>query len=345
METYIVPPAHLRLGEKVVRRVFVRPAIVVFASLVVLGAFALPFLPSARAETGKPTWQKGDWWAYSLQNISSPSGGTASGTLKMIVAGQANVTVGGVTYPTYDTKDWLNVTQGSLTYSIAGDTWFRVSDLSLVQAAFSFSTSTPSGTASVSITITDAPPHTMTWPLTAGATWSSTTTETTVTTITIPGYPPQTNTVSASVTYQYAVQADAQVSVPKGSFVATPVKQTQAGATSYTMTYSSWDVGNYVKQTTYGGSGSEQSGATLTDYSYAPPSRAGASSAGPVYWPWAALVAAIAVAVVVAVLFWRRRRPTPQPMPPGEPSAMAGLPPQPPPPTPPSEQGPPPGPP
>src|SRR5207249_1833018 len=80
-----------------------------FAVFVVLGTVMATSVP-ARADMGTPAWHIGDWWHYRLINASSPAGGTGPGTLEIIVIGTTDVTVAGVIYPTYDTKDWVNVT-------------------------------------------------------------------------------------------------------------------------------------------------------------------------------------------------------------------------------------------
>ncbi len=277
-----------------------------FAVFVVLGTVMATSVP-ARADMGTPAWHIGDWWHYRLTNASSPAGGTGPGTLEIIVIGTTDVTVAGVIYPTYDTKDWVNVTSGSVTYSIAGDEWFRTSDLSSVQVALAFTTTYLGTTVTVSVAGTAAPPQEMRWPLSAGAMWLSVSNFTTTTVTTIGGSS-TSNTTLRSIDYEYTVQTTTEVAVPKGTFSVTPVQQTEIGVPGDTVAYWSGDVGNYAKQAAYDSNGDERSSGELTAYHYAPPLGGSMAFLGIAAGLWLIIIGVvIAVAIVVVLVLGPRR--------------------------------------
>jgi len=277
-----------------------------FAVFVVLGTMMATSVP-ARADMGTPAWHIGDWWHYRLTNASSPAGGTGPGTLEIIVIGTTDVTVAGVIYPTYDTKDWVNVTSGSVTYSIAGDEWFRTSDLSSVQVALAFTTTYLGTTVTVSVAGSAAPPQEMRWPLSAGAMWLSVSNFTTTTVTTIGGSS-TSNTTLRSIDYEYTVQTTTEVAVPKGTFSVTPVQQTEIGVPGDTVAYWSGDVGNYAKQAAYDSNGDERSSGELTAYHYAPPLGGSMAFLGIAAGLWLIIIGVvIAVAIVVVLVLGPRR--------------------------------------
>jgi hypothetical protein len=294
----------------------------------VIGTVALSLLltmlssvavPSAEAATDRPTWHVGDWWEYSVTNVASPAGGTGTGTYKSIVAGTEDIGAGG---PIYRTKDWLNVSSGGATYSVPGETWYRQSDLALARVQFAFTAST----ITISITFTFAPPLNRYWPLTPGLDWSSDSVVTETSVLTFGGFS-QTNTTTNNVHVQYTVQTMTSVTVPKGTFAANPIQQTQIGVLGYSVSYFSRDVGNVVKDATYDSNGNETSSEALSDYSYRAPSVGAESFLGMAYWWWLLVAGYLATLVVGGILLFRPKRQKPSPAAPSPPSATWPTPP------------------
>ena len=150
--------------------------------IVVVSALLLAAQP-ARADAARPTWSVGDYWEYDILGAISPSG--EAGTLRLDVVGQDSLSVGAATYSTHRTNLTFNVTLLGTPYEIHGNAWFRTTDLALAKLNFSI---TVLGFTS-SIAITNEPPLSIQWPLTAGKTWDVASTMTVVTEI--PGFPPE----------------------------------------------------------------------------------------------------------------------------------------------------------
>jgi hypothetical protein len=278
-------------------------------SLLVIG-LSFVAVPSAGTVIDKPTWHAGDWWEYSATNASSPAGGTGTGKTKTIVVGTEDIMAGGVTYATYHTKDWVNVSSGSVTYSIPGETWYRTSDLGVVQVHFAFTAPyrNTTFTVNISITFSFAPPQDRYWPLTPGLNWSSDSTVTLTSVVTLGGFS-LTNTTANNLRAQYTVQTMTPVTVPRGTFVANPIQQTQIGVRGYSVSYFSRDVGNLVKAATYDSNGNETSSEALSDYGYRAPSVGAESFLSMASWWWLLVAGYAATLVVVGILLFRPKRP------------------------------------
>jgi len=283
--------------------------------IVVVSALLLAAQP-ARADAARPTWSVGDYWEYDILGAISPSG--EAGTLRLDVVGQDSLSVGAATYSTHRTNLTFNVTLLGTPYEIHGNAWFRTTDLALAKLNFSI---TVLGFTS-SIAITNEPPLSIQWPLTAGKTWDVASTMTVVTEI--PGFPPGTDT--SLVTATALVGADETVVVAAGTFTATPLRQTAPDG-NYSKSYWSDETGNSVEEKSYNSTGAETSSMELRSYSYTPPSgTAGADTILGLPWYLWIVFVLIGVFAVVAFLMIRRKPPMPMPVPPGPPMEPGGPP-------------------
>lgn len=297
------------------------PRIAALAAAILLMLVSLAFVPPAQASTDKPTWSVGNWWDYSLTGQTYvPVNGTSE-HLKYVVVGTDSITWMGTTYPTYHTKLWLNVTQGSTTISFPGDAWYRQSDLGLVRVRLSGTFGTLIQV-TLNLTLTWNPPVSITWPLSAGVTWSSTSILTTETIINA-GLP---NFLNATVNSNFAVGADESVTVAAGTFQATPVTETPSSGGGRTTSHHARDAGNEVDSKSYSSNGSQVSAMELTAYSYSPPFLSQVIL-GLQMWVWLMLLVVVVIAVLVSVVVVRRRPRTRRRMPPAEPPMRPGPPP------------------
>ncbi len=299
-----------------------------------LGLSSVAVLPTARASTAMPTWSAGDFWLYTMTGYGG--GGTvpnlgSGATLRYDVVGPDTTTISGTSIATYHTR--LNYTfripSTTQNLSLNGDEWFRQSDLA--PAKLSLGTSFMGAT--VSITATYSPPPDIHWPLTAGASWSLTTTVSFV--MTIFG---NTNSTTGTESVTQTVLADTNITVAAGTFQTTPVKETIAGSGSYTVSYWSSSAGNQASQRSYASNGTQTGSMDLKAYSYGAGGGFSLSTvvAGLPLYAWFAIIV-IVVVVVAAVALLRRKKPAPPMMPPpGTMPPGPGLPPVQPP------QGPPP---
>jgi len=127
----------------------------------------------ARAAMERPVWTAGDFWVYNLG--SNSSSGTVNATIRMDVVGTEPVSVNGTSYASYHVRAELRIPFGLVSITIPADLWFSTETLAMVRLTVVVNL-TFSGTPNeIDITVAGNPPQTLRWPLTAGATWSSST--------------------------------------------------------------------------------------------------------------------------------------------------------------------------
>ncbi len=301
--------------------------IVVAGVVVALALVTVAYAPTARAAMDLPVWTSGDYWLYSLSGVSGAGipGLEGTGTMRVDVVGVETITIGGTSISTYHARVNMTISTTisgqTFTFSFLGDQWYRVSDLA--QAKMSIGASILGQTFSVSLTYN--PPMEIRWPLTANASWPTTSTLTA--TVNIFG---QTNTTSETVTLQHTVEADRSVTVTAGTFSTTPVKDT-TGSTGYTRSHWSATVGNWVSQKTYDDLGTEQGSMDLTSYTYQGPGLLGALFLGLSLLIWLVLLAFVVIVIVAVLVLRRKKPPVPaylpvQPVPPTQPPMQQGPP-------------------
>ena len=286
-------------------------------ALLLVAAFAV--VPgTARANMARPTWAAGDFWVYTVGNASLQS------TLRISVTGTQPVLVNGTSYATYHTSTEFTTHSGSLTVTYAADVWFSVETLAIVEIQ-----ATINITGIITITVSGNPPQTIQWPLTTNARWSSSTAVTSEI-----AFPNGTKThMYQALSTDFEVQPETTITVPKGTFVTTPLKETNTANATYTINYWSPQVGNWVRIGEYDGSGRNQGNFNLTDYNYQGGSFFTSIVFGLPVWIWLILLVVILVAVIGLFAVRRRRPPTramppsPPQMPPQEPMGPEGPPP------------------
>ena len=292
------------------------PAKIVASGIaLLLVSFALIPAP-ASAAMNRPTWNRGDFWVYAF--ASGATGTPTNGTMRMDVTGTESVTVNGTAYSTYHVDAVLTIPfGGSLVFTVPADIWFSTDTLAIVKVTAVVNLTLGFLTIDSTISISGNPPQVIQWPLTAGASWSSSTTVwTTATNATTTTYQ------SSSLTTDFSVQADATVTVPAGTFTTTPLKETEASNGSYTVNYWSAQVGNWARVGEFDSSGQDQGGFNLTAWNYQGGSFLTSVVIGLPVWIWLILIVVVLVAIVGIAA--RKRRPrmpraAPRPMPPQEP--------------------------
>lgn len=266
----------------------------------------------ARANMGRPSWAAGDFWVYALSS-AGPGGVNANATLRLDVRGTEQIVVNGTSYSTYRVAALVSVVLVGTT-TFPADLWYSTDTLALVKARATVEITVPGLHVSGTVEVFGNPPQTIRWPLTAGAQWQSTTTVWTVMT-----NASGTTYASAPLTTDFAVMADATVSVPAGTFATTPVNESNPlGGGSYQINYWSPQVGNWARVAQYNGTGGNEGNFNLTGWNYQGGFFLTAVLLGLPTWVWLIVVAAVVVVVAIAVRR-RRRRPAAQTMPPVEP--------------------------
>jgi hypothetical protein len=292
-------------------------------TLLLVAAFAI--VPgTARADMNKPAWASGDFWVYALPSSGI---GVSNATLRIAVTGTQSITVNGTPFSTYHTDATVTVKLiGTTTFP--AEIWFSTDTLAIVKIKATVDISLPNISASGTFEISGNPPQTIQWPLSAGATWQSSTTVWTVTTNSS-----GSTYTSVPLTTSFEVQSDASISVPAGTFTTTPLKETETATGSYTMNYWSAQVGNWVRIGEYDSQGRDQGSFNLTSFNYQAGSFFTSIVFGLPVWIWLVLLVVILVAVIGLIVVRRRRPPTramppssPQ-MPPQEPIGPDGPPP------------------
>jgi len=272
--------------------------------------------PPASAAMNRPTWSRGDFWVYAF--ASGATGTTTNGTMRMDVTGTESVTVNGTAYSAYHVDAVLTIPfGGSLVFTVPADIWFSTDTLAIVKITAAVNLTLGTFTIDSTISVSGNPPQVIQWPLTAGASWSSSTTVWTSAT-----NASGTTYQSSSLTTAFSVQADATVSVPAGTFTTTPLRETEAGNGSYTVNYWSAQVGNWARVGEFNSSGQDEGGFNLTAYNYQAGSFFTSVVIGLPVWIWLILIVVVLTAIVgIAAKRRRPRRPqaAPPPMPPQEP--------------------------
>ncbi len=303
---------------------------VTVAALVLVSA-----VPPASASTSMPTWTAGDYWLYTMTGTGGgvvvPNLGQG-GTVRWDVVGTDTTTL---SFPTYHTR--VNFTMElpltptqKFNVSLNGDEWFRQSDL----APAKLSLSATILTFTVSFTASYSPPPEIHWPLTAGDSWSVTSTVSLVSNIF-----GVTNSTTATQTVSQTVLADTSITVAAGVFTTTPLKQAIGASSAYTVDYWSSTAGNWVSERSYNASGSTPSGSMdLKAYNYQGGSFLNMLVLGIPLLMWLILVVVVVIVVAAVVLLRRRKpampqampplQPSPPPVPPGGPEQPPGPPPQ-----------------
>jgi len=272
--------------------------------------------PPASAAMNRPMWSRGDFWVYAF--ASGATGTTTNGTMRMDVTGTESVTVNGTAYSTYHVDAVLTIPfGGSLVFTVPADIWFSTDTLAIVKVTAVVNLTLGILTIDSTISISGNPPQVIQWPLTAGASWSSSTMVWTTTT-----NASGTTYLSSSLTTDFSVQADATVTVLAGTFMTTPLKETDAPSGSYTVNYWSAQVGNWARVGEYDSSGQDQGSFNLTSYNYQGGSFFTSVLVGLPVWIWLILIVVVLTAIIGFAA--RRRRPrmpqaAPPPMPPQEP--------------------------
>ena len=143
-------------------------------AILLLMSFAL-IPPPASAAMSRPTWSRGDFWVYAFS--SGATGTTTNGTMRMDVTGTESVTVNGTAYSTYHVDAVLTIPfGGSLVFTVPADIWFSTDTLAIVKVTAVVNLTLGFFTIDSTISISGNPPQVIQWPLTADASWSSSTT-------------------------------------------------------------------------------------------------------------------------------------------------------------------------
>ena len=277
--------------------------------LLLVAAMALTAAP-AQAAMDKPAWAAGDFWVYAYS--SAVTGTRITGTLRMDVTGTESVTVNGSSYPTYHVAAVLTIPFGSLTFTLPADIWYSSTTLAMVKLSATVNLTFGSVSANSHISISGNPPQIIQWPLSAGATWDSSTTVWAVTTNSTGAV----QYTSMPLNTHFEVQTDASITVPAGTFTTTPIKETAAGSTSFVINYWSPQAGNTARTESHNGSGQSAGSYNLTSYRYQAGSFFTTVFIGLPVWIWLIVVVLI-LAAVVGVVVMRRRKPPAAVPPPG----------------------------
>jgi hypothetical protein len=277
-------------------------------ALLLVAAFAI--VPgTAKANMDRPTWASGDFWVYALPSSGI---GLSNATLRMDVTGTQSLVVNGTSYSTYHVAATVTV-QYIGTTSFPAEIWFSTDTLAIVKIKATININLPNITAGGTFEVSGNPPQTIQWPLTAGATWQSSTTVWSVTTNSS-----GSTYMSVPLTTSFEVQSDASISVPAGTFTTTPLKETETATGSYTINYWSAQAGNWARVGEYNSQGQDQGSFNLTSYSYSGGSFFTSILFGLPVWIWLVLLVVIVVAII-GVFAVRRRRPPMRAMPPSPP--------------------------
>lgn len=295
-----------------------------FLTLTVVLAMA----PSASAAMDRPTWTSGDNWVYALQ--SAQANITTNGTLRMDVVGTESVVVNGSSYSSYRVKASVTFAVGSLSLTIPADMWFNTATLAIVKITAVLNLSFGNQALTSTLTVSGNPPQAINWPLTSGASWSSST----IVTSANQNSNGSMQSSAQSLTTDFLAQPDQQVSVPAGTFAAVPLRETDRVEGSYSVNYWSSQVGNWALVEFYNSTGQKQSTLKLTSYSYQGGGFFSIVFVGLPVSIWLGLLAIVVIGLVAFALLRRKRFP-PVVMPPAGPPTPPESPDRPPPGSPP----------
>src|SRR5204863_515393 len=127
---------------------------------------------------------------------------------------------------TYHVAATLTIPFGSLTFNLPATIWYSTDTLAIVKIVADVNLTFGTVSANSHVSISGNPPQIIQWPLTAGASWDSSTTVWDVT----------TNSTGAvrytqmPLATHFEVQTDASITVPAGTFTTSPLKETAAGS-------------------------------------------------------------------------------------------------------------------
>jgi hypothetical protein len=249
----------------------------------------------------RPTWASGDFWVYAVSSSGAPS----NTQLRFDVTGTETVAVNGSSYPTYHVAATITfVLIGTTT--IPADIWFSADTLAIVKIKATLDIRLGNFSAVGTYEISGNPPQNIVWPLSAGATWSSSTLVWTVTTNTTGAK----RYSSASLTTDFKVLADASVTVPAGTFSVNPLNETERTSGNYQINDWSAQAGNWARVTMYNRSGKSQGNFNLTSYHYSGGGFLNSVVFGLPIWIWLILLAIIVVAIIGFFVVRRRKPPT-----------------------------------
>src|SRR2546429_294846 len=185
--------------------------------LLLIAALAFTATP-ARAATNRPAWASGDFWVYAYS--SALTGTSISGTLRMDVTGTESVSVNGSSYSTYHVAATLTIPFGSLTLNLPATIWYSTDTLAIVKIVADVNLTFGTVSANSHVSISGNPPQIIQWPLTAGASWDSSTTVWDVTTNSTGGV----RYAQMPLSTHFEVLTDASITVPIGTFTTSPFK-------------------------------------------------------------------------------------------------------------------------
>ena len=202
-------------------------------------------VPPATADVDLPTWSLGDFWEYRVNGTGTSW--ETTGRIRFEVVGAGTARVEGVDYPAWrlqTTEDLTMDVGGNIhTLNLTRNTWHRLSDLVLVRQDLSGTdVMPPFGTCPARTNVTWDPPREIRWPLAAGAGWTATGWGNSSVDV-CPGGLTQSFIRFDAV---YTVGVGETVTVPAGTFGATPVRGSDPNGTSETA-YWNATIANYVR--------------------------------------------------------------------------------------------------
>ena len=248
-----------------------KPLTVALVLAMVLSSFVMIARPVAAAQN-HPTWTQGDFWVYTR------TAGSATSTIRIDVYEKSTLTL---PLGSYDLWHITTTTTDSNGNSAVVHSWVQDSNLGTAKTTINLG-----GFGTVTVTY-DPPLADAVFPLSAGASWSlSTTLRVVNTTFTFP------------IAYTAAVTTEQSTSVIAGSFNVAVISRPAAGSPTSKDHYSD-SAGNHVRRESYAPNGTKTSDQQLTSYRY---------QAGTFSLILIGLGVAIVAAIVIAALVVTRRR-------------------------------------
>jgi len=248
-----------------------KPLTVALVMAMVLSSFVLIARPVAAAQN-HPTWTQGDFWVYTR------TAGSATSTIRIDVYEKSTLTL---PLGSYELWHITTTTTDSNGNSAVVHSWVQDSNLGTAKTTINLG-----GFGTVTVTY-DPPVADAVFPLSAGASWSlSTTLRVVNTTFTFP------------LAYNAAVTTEQSTSVVAGSFNVAVISRPAAGSPTSKDHYSD-SAGNHVRRESYAPNGTKTSDQQLTSYRY---------QAGTFSLILIGLGVAIVAAIVIAALVVTRRR-------------------------------------
>ncbi len=224
-----------------------RRSFLVAILVVAIGVAAVPLAPPAWATAAKPTWLEGDYWEW---RVVATAPGISNGTIRMQVTPMRMAwEIGGRYYPSwvlYTTRNFTSPGPVIAWTNQSGSAFFNEFDLGFVKEDAFGTREGPGGSTTVYEQTESVPPQPISWPLTPGWTWSW---WGWMNTTSFVDSQPQTYT-NMTVLRGFVTEPEETVTVPAGTFAATPVNATDVGGDT-NVTYWSSAVGNYVLLRSY----------------------------------------------------------------------------------------------